>query len=152
MPCNTAAFARMTEHVDFYFVPYHILWRPFTQLINPVPDVNSALSTAAEKSNTVAGVPYFTAFQLKTLFENDNVDNGLTFMGFPRKPYLARLLDMLSYYSDNQHAYVNTQHGADLAYTGHLMSSFPDDWKFNPFRILAFNRILSDFYRATDLS
>ena len=25
MPCNTAAFARMTEHVDFYFVPYHML-------------------------------------------------------------------------------------------------------------------------------
>ena len=71
-------------------------------------------------------------------------------MGFPRKPYLARLLDMLSYYSDNKHAYVDTAKGADLAYTGNFMSSFPDDWKFNPFRVLAFNRILSDFYRVTD--
>ena len=70
----------------------HFLLIPLTpELINPVPDVNSALSTAAEKSNTVAGVPYFTALQLKTLFENDNVDNGLTFMGFPRKPYLTRV-------------------------------------------------------------
>ena len=59
VPCNTAAFARMTEYVDFYFVPYHMLWRPFKQLVNPVPDVNSALSVASEKSNTDSGVPYF---------------------------------------------------------------------------------------------
>ena len=134
----------------FYFVPYHLLWRPFKQLINPVPDVNSALSTASEKNNSVSGVPYFTAKQLVTLFENNNVDDGNTFMGFPRKPYLARLLDMLSYYSDNTHAYQNAVTGADGTYTGHLLSSFTDEWKFNPFRILAFNRILSDFYRATD--
>ena len=89
VPCNTAAFARMTEHVDFYFVPYHMLWRPFKQLVNPVPDVNSALSVASEKSNSVASVPYFTAQQVSNMFKNTGASDDFygAFMGLPRRPY-----------------------------------------------------------------
>ena len=152
VPCNTAAFARMTEYVDFYFVPYHMLWRPFKQLVNPVPDVNSALSVASEKSNTVSGVPYFTAAQINDLFSGSNVVGY--FMDLPRRPYAARLLDMLSYYSDPTHAYLNNGQnvvtGQDNTWITNFSSAYGSDWKFNPFRILAFNRILSDFYRVTD--
>lgn len=152
VPCNTAAFARMSEHVDFYFVPYHMLWRPFKQLVNPVPDVNSALSTAAEKANKVTGVPYFTARQVVDMFSGNDVVGY--FMDLPRRPFAARLLDMLSYYSDPTHAYLNNGtnvvNGQDNTWITNFTSAYGDDWKFNPFRILAFNRILSDFYRVTD--
>jgi len=152
VPCNTAAFARMSEHVDFYFVPYHMLWRPFKQLVNPVPDVNSALSTSAEKANNVTSVPYFTARQIVDMFSGNNVVGY--FMNLPRRPYAARLLDMLSYYSDPTHAYLNNGQnvvtGQDNTWITNFSSAYGSDWKFNPFRILAFNRILSDFYRVTD--
>ena len=97
----------MSEHVDFYFVPYHMLWRPFKQLVNPVPDVNSALSLSSEKSNSVTGVPYFTAAQVASMFTNDTVGGHTqyTLFGLPNRPFAARLLDMLSYYSDPTHAY-----------------------------------------------
>ena len=154
VPCNTAAFARMTEHVDFYFVPYHMLWRPFKQLINPVPDVNSALSLTSEKSNTVTGVPYFTAAQVASMFTNDASHPQYTLFGLPNRPFAARLFDMLSYYSDSKHAYLdkgdNVVNGQDNTWINNFNNSYQPTWKFNPFRILAFNRILSDFYRATD--
>ena len=156
MPCNTAAFARMSEHVDFYFVSYHLLWRPFKQLINPVPDVSSALSLITEQENFVNSVPYFTAKQVADLFQNGTEGNTIFtgFLGLPRRPYAARLLDMLSYYSDPNHAYLdkgdNAINGQDNTWIDNFNKSYTPDWKFNPFRILAFNRILSDFYRATD--
>ena len=91
VPCNTAAFARMTEHVDFYFVPYHMLWRPFKQLINPVPDVNSALSLASEKSNSVSGVPFFTADQIRDMFSNPTAgaNSCINIFGLPSRPFLS---------------------------------------------------------------
>ena len=144
----------MTEHVDFYFVPYHMLWRPFKQLINPVPDVNSALSLTSEKSNTVSGVPYFTAAQVASMLTNDGAHPQYTLFGLPNRPFAARLLDMLSYYSDSKHAYLdkgdNVVDGQDNTWINNFNNSYQPTWKFNPFRILAFNRILSDFYRSTD--
>lgn len=157
VPCNTAAFARMTEHVDFYFVPYHLLWRPFKQLVNPVPDVNSALSLNSEKINSVSSVPFFTADQIRDMFSNSVAGSDASypfFVNLPRRPYAARLLDMLSYYSDPTHAYLaqgeNVDHGQDNTWLANFNKAYDSSWKFNPFRILAFNRILSDFYRATD--
>ena len=157
VPCNTAAFARMSEHVDFYFVPYHLLWRPFKQLVNPVPDVNSALSVASEKNNSVSGVPYFTAKQVADMFTSvpTGTNSAKPFFGnLPSRPFAARLLDMLSYYSDPTHAYLdkgdNVDFGQDNTWIANFNNAYQPTWKFNPFRILAFNRILSDFYRATD--
>lgn len=157
VPCNTAAFARMSEHVDFYFVPYHMLWRPFKQLVNPVPDVNSALSLTSEKNNSVSGVPYFTASQIASMFTNATAGSSTQYTFFanlPNRPYAARLLDMLSYYSDPNHAYldngVNVDYGQDNTWLANFNAAYDSSWKFNPFRILAFNRILSDFYRSTD--
>ena len=76
------------------------------------------------------------------------------FMNLPRRPYAARLLDMLSYYSDPTHAYLNNGsnvvNGQDNTWITNFSSAYGADWKFNPFRILAFNRILSDFYRVPD--
>ena len=157
VPCNTAAFARMSEHVDFYFVPYHLLWRPFKQLVNPVPDVNSALSVSSEKNNAVTGVPYFTAQQVASMFTNATAGSSSQYSFFgtlANRPYAARLLDMLSYYSDPTHAYLdkgaNVDAGQDNTWLSNFNAAYQPNWKFNPFRILAFNRILSDFYRSSD--
>ena len=77
-----------------------------------------------------------------------------TLFGLPNRPFAARLLDMLSYYSDPQHAYLdsgsNVDKGQDNTWITNFNNSYQSTWKFNPFRILAFNRILSDFYRNTD--
>ena len=134
-----------------------MLWRPFKQLVNPVPDVNSALSLTSEKNNSVSGVPYFTAAQIASLFTNSTAGSSTqyTFFGnLPNRPYAARLLDMLSYYSDPNHAYLDTgdnvDHGQDNTWLANFNAAYDSTWKFNPFRILAFNRVLSDFYRNTD--
>ena len=134
--------------------PVTIYGGPFKQLVNPVPDVNSALSVASEQNNTVSGVPFFTASQVASMFTNDTAGGHTqyNFFGLPNRPFAARLLDMLSYYSDPTHAYLdsgdNVVAGQDNTWINNFNNSYQPNWRFNPFRILAFNRILSDFYRT----
>ena len=91
------------------------------------------------------------------MFSNPSAGTDLSLHFFdtiPSRPYAARLLDMLSYYSDPQHAYLNAgtnvDHGQDNTWIANFNAAYDSNWKFNPFRILAFNRILSDFYRVPD--
>ena len=44
MPVNTAAFSRLKEVTDFYFVPYRLLWRYFDQFYTGVNDISTAYS------------------------------------------------------------------------------------------------------------
>ena len=52
------------------------------------------------------------------------------------------------------HAYLhvgdNVDNGQDNTWLDNFNSAYDSNWKFSPFRILAFNRILSDFYRVPD--
>ena len=68
VPVNTAAFCRMTEYTDFYFVPMSQIWKPFDQMVNPVPDVRSALALASQKANTVSTMPSISMKQLTDIF------------------------------------------------------------------------------------
>ena len=51
-PLNTAAFARMREYYDLFFVPYHILWSHFPSMITQVPNATVATSVDTPKQFT----------------------------------------------------------------------------------------------------
>ena len=87
-------------------------------MINPVPDVNSALSLPSQKNNVVSSMPYFTFAQLMTIFDDTNCGNAATDLMFNVKPkaYAARLLDMLGYFSNANKAFVpNSNTNQDVA-------------------------------------
>lgn len=159
VPVNTAAFCRMTEYTDFYFVPMSLIWKPFDQMISPVPDVNSALQLASQADNNVNSMPYFTMTQLmEDLFANPDagkLPQDKLFNILP-KAYAARLLDQLGYFSNNQRCWISDKNeiGFDTnvatQWNQDVGSMFSGNYRFNPYRILAFNRILSDYYRQTD--
>ena len=152
VPVNTASFCRMTEYTDFFFVPYTLIWKAFDQMINPVPDVNSALSLASQKANNVSSMPYFTFSQLMAIFDDTNCGNAATDLMFNVNPkaYAARLLDMLGYFSNAHKAFVPADNNQDNVWSNQVHTMFANDQRFNPYRLLAFNRIISDYFRQTD--
>ena len=152
VPVNTAAFCRMTEYTDFYFVPLKQIWQPFEQMLNPVPDVRSALSLASQKSNTVSSMPYFTWLQLRNMFAFSDAGGGDKDLMFNVRPkaYATRLLDMLGYFSNPHKPFVPDDDNNDDEWIKQMNTYFSDNQRFNPYRILAFNRILNDYYRQTD--
>ena len=133
VPCNTATFARMTEYTDFFYVPFSQLWKPFNQLINPVPDVNSALSLPSQKSNSVQSVPMFTVQDIISVMQltDKRYDTG------SGESYMVRLLDMLGYYHDPSHTFLPDpkMNHMDSTWLSNLSNALPEMQAFSPFRI-----------------
>lgn len=131
MPMNSAAFIQCTQHVEFFFVPYRLLWRDFPQFI-----VGSKFSTSLYDAKVSDDSPTFDLAKLYNWFNegfskiSDVGTAGKDMFGFSKAQSSLRLLDLLGY--------------------GRFFS--PANAKFaptavNPFRLLAYQKICADFYR-----
>lgn len=136
MPMNSAAFIQCTQHIEFFFVPYRLLWRNFPQFI-----VGTKYPTSLYDSKVDANSPKFdlskiyNAFKSKLTASNPTPAGGLgtDILGFPKIQNAMRLLDLLGY------GCYYTPESKDFAPAA-----------MNPFRLLAYQKICADFYRVAN--
>lgn len=136
MPMNSAAFIQCTQHIEFFFVPYRLLWRDFPQFI-----VGTKYPTSLYDSKVSADSPKFdlskiyNAFKEKLTASNPTPAGGLgtDLLGFPKIQNAMRLLDLLGY---------------GCYYTPEAKDFAPA--AMNPFRLLAYQKICADFYRVAN--
>lgn len=135
MPMNSAAFIQCTQHVEFYFVPYRLLWHSFGQwFVGTKFDVSSS-HPSEQKEN-------FPTFDLGTLFSglvSRSAQSSFTdVLGYSLAKGSLRLLDLLGY--------------GDLSHfdDGSLSIVNISNVKVSPFRLLAYQKICSDFYRVAN--
>lgn len=144
LPMNTAAFASMRGVYEFFYVPYHQLWRPFDQFITGMKDYTSSALYSVNSGSAPSFVPYFNLKSLYDFFatSSNGHDKALDILGYPRYLGALRLLDLFGY----SRLFDSSSHG--LSQPGS-----PDkfinsvDFSCNPFRILAYNKIYYDYYR-----
>lgn len=139
-PCATAAFVRLKENVDFYFVPYRLIWRWFSEFYTSIQNTDSSYNPNGV--TVPVAVPYIKGSQFYELLTKSPADmeDLVTTTAAAYKVY--RLMDQLGYpvketLADTQGLYAPT--------TGPLR-----DVHFNIFRIFAYMRLYHDFYRNTD--
>lgn len=136
MPMNSAAFIQCTQHIEFFFVPYRLLWRDFPQFVTgtkyPTSLYDSKVSSDSPKFDLAK---IYNAFKAKLTASNHTPAAGLgtDLLGYPKIQNAMRLLDLLGY---------------GCYYT-------PDSKDFapaamNPFRLLAYQKICADFYRVAN--
>lgn len=142
-PLNTCAYTRIREHVDCFFVPYRLLWRYSDLLFTGVGSLQSAFTFDATQ-NAIANGPAvcpplfyphtvrkFCAAQ-KTIPSDLNplllTDDG----GLNRNLGIVKLLDALGY--------------GDFSFLLDTTKKYPNIY-LNAFRLLAYQKIYSDFYR-----
>lgn len=135
MPMNSAAFIQCTQHVEFYFVPYRLLWHDFGQwFVGTKFDVSS--SRPSEHTSN------FPTIDLGTLFAglvSRTVQSSFTdVLGYSLAKGSLRLLDLLGY--------GDLSHFDDGAFSIVNIANV----KVSPFRLLAYQKICSDFYRVTN--
>lgn len=144
-PLNTAAFARMREYYDFYFVPYELLWnKAGTVLTQMYDNPQHALSIAGNGSYALNGeMPYVTcssiASYLNKLAVNSTVTQRLNFFGYNRARCSAKLLEYLGY--GNFYTYAES--------TANTFSSKPlfSNLQMNVFGLLGYQKIYADHFR-----
>lgn len=139
-PVNTAAFARIREYYDFFFVPYQLLWNRSNTVLTQM-NYNQMHATALVDSATPYSgeFPYVTLSQIGDYLYNmasvatDSVKQN--YFGYDRALLSAKLLEYLEY--GNFEAAASGESSHDLQF----------DVDVNIMGLLAYQKIYSDFFR-----
>lgn len=131
-PLNSAAFVRMREYYDVFFVPYRLLWNRYPTFFTNMKDFHHA--AGINQSGDVTDMhPWFTFDDIKqylgAVATQDTQPHATNFFGFDRATLTKKLLDLLGYGSD----------WTDDARTENTV--------FNPNPLLAYQKIYQDFFR-----
>lgn len=144
-PLNTAAFARMREYYDFYFVPYDLLWnKANTALTQMYDNPQHAISFDPTVNFILSGdMPYLTCHQIADYLNgvaSDISDNSVkNYFGYNRGLLSAKLLEYLGY--GNFYSYAEN--------SGYNWANNPlkNNLQLNLFGLLAYQKIYADFHR-----
>lgn len=142
-PVNTAAFARIREYYDFFFVPYDLLWNKSNTVLTQMYDnPQHAVSIDPTKNVVLNGeMPYLTSMAIGSYINSLSTTSSLAnyksnYFGYNRSKLSVKLLEYLGY-GNYEHYLTN-----DWS-TSPLMANL----NHNIFGLLAYQKIYSDFYR-----
>lgn len=142
-PVNTAAFARIREYYDFFFVPYDLLWNKSNTVLTQMYDnPQHAVSLDPTQNFVLNGeMPYTASSEIATyinmLSKNSALSNyNVNFFGYSRPRATVKLLEYLGY--GNFESFIDSDWD-----TAPLMANL----NHNIFGLLAYQKIYSDFYR-----
>lgn len=155
MPVNTAAFTRIKEYIDWYFVPLRLINKNLPPaLVNMVDQSNIASSLVLPKQVTTY-IPYFSGKKLTMIFDEavGSTESGpyLDVCHFHRIPNSVRLLRYLRYGKlfFNKKAPTSPSSNKNYGY-----SSVPSyeiegyfDLNYNVLPLAAYQKIYCDHYR-----
>ncbi len=129
MPMNSAAFIQCTQNIEFYFVPYRLLWTSFPQWFVGTKYPVTSNTPSPEKET-------FPTFDIGQIFQNltGASINATDVLGYDFNKGALRLLDLLGY--------------GDLSHFNDITNVNIDTLKVSPFRLLAYQKVCSDFYRV----
>ena len=132
VPMNSAAYVRLKQYCEFYFVPTRLLWRPFGQFISGTSNQYSQQIFDGSKFPSVPSVNFgdLMTFISGTTSLPDSA-------GYNFKNGAVRLLDLLGYG-------VNVSN-VDSLVAANKAKKFAFD--VSPFRFFAYQKIYSDYYR-----
>lgn len=161
-PVTSPAYTRFGEYYDFFFVPYHLLWRYFPQFIIQTNDDNWATGIQS-KSNQFTQHPYISSkellntIRLANTYSSDGNDSSVTNVNFSDINKFAysygalKLLEYLGYGKTLTKNYVHKGSSNNItAPSGSVISnSNVADVALNPFPLAAYQKVYQDFFRNT---
>jgi hypothetical protein len=142
-PVNTAAFARIREYYDFFFVPYDLLWNKSNTLLTQMYDNPQHSVSLDPTQNFVLNgeMPYLISESIANYLSTVSSSSTLTdfksnYFGYDRSKCSVKLLEYLGY--GNYESFLTEKWA-----TAPLMANVNQ----NVFGLLAYQKIYSDFYR-----
>lgn len=141
MPLNSAAFVRLRQHIEFFFVPMRVLSRQFQQFVVGTKYPISALSTLNDFSGKLPSIPLSgIRYWLENISGTDGLNVKLSLGSL-------RLFDLLGYgFSSARN--VDSQNYPDSYSSGSGSSKLTQTSpSLSLFRFAAYQKVYQDFYR-----
>jgi hypothetical protein len=144
-PVQTPAYTRIKEYYDVVFVPYNLLWNKFNTWVVQMGD-NRQTADSFNSAMTLGDVgPYFTLFQVLDVYGTlRNTPQEVDMFGIRRSHSMRKLFwylgygDLEKYYEDG---YIV---GDEQSNSSRFVNS-----PLNPYPLLAYHKVYSDYYRNT---
>ena len=139
-PVNTAAYTRIREYYDWFFVPTNLLWNKFNTFVTQMGKNNQQAESINAASSTGDHHPFLSRQEILNYLYNQHTQGGsgtrLNLFGYQRLNCSCKLLEYLDY-----------GHWFDALGNPINPETFEDDVALNPFPILAYQKIYSDYFR-----
>lgn len=155
-PLQSAAFTRLRENVQYFFVPYQCLWKYFEGQVNNMTknanggDISYIATSPFSNQRVSTDMPYISYSALHAYVNRLmnaakptdvlNESSNLLINGCYRHAETAKLLQMLGYGHFDQQFH---KFSSDAPFTLKNVSNAP---ALSVFRLLAYHKICNDFY------
>lgn len=174
-PVSTAAYTRIKEYYDWFFVPMRLLWKNFPTAITQMTDNPVSAMSLKQNADVTSKLPYFTLEQLFAPWaEVGSVDEGApsiltglstgynptsivaqdksagnNFFGFSRAHLFGKLMSYLGYgrITDD---YISTAINFNESTTAQQKGCYAKNFAVSPFPLLAYQKIYQDFFRRPE--
>lgn len=137
MPLNSAAFVRIRQHVEFFFVPMRVLSRQFQQFVVGTKYPVSGLATLNDFNGALPNI------RLNSIRYYINHVTGIDGLGISKEKGALRLLDLLGYGFSSPRV-IDVNNYPDNYVSGSVNQSSP---ALSLFRLAAYQKVYQDFYR-----
>lgn len=135
VPVNTAAFTRIREYYDWFFVPTNLLWNKFNTFVTQMVDNNQHATSITGSQVLTNQHPYFTTNQLATYVNSVSKANQYNIFNYNRGKLSAKLFHYLGYGD-----FFDSAKGGNV-------QTFRTNANLNPFPLLAYQKIYQDYFR-----
>ena len=153
-PVNTAAYTRIKEYYDYFFVPYRLLWRYSDNFFTMMQDNNNQFATAINNSSTSISEhhPYISSSDIRSYFnqllsytQNVNGSQCKNDFGFYRIELMCKLIKYLGL--GLFHSTLSTTDSDGNRDFSKFSFSLPSTVNINAFPFLAYQKICQDYFR-----
>nr|DAI41025.1 MAG TPA: Major capsid protein [Microviridae sp.] len=151
MPVNTAAFTRIKEYFDWYFVPLRLINKNLPQAIVQMNDQPVQATSILANKIVTGDIPYTTQASLTSLLNNyQSGAETLDSAGFYRNATAAKLLRYLRYgnfCNASSYASVGTNKNFGLSSNSSFSLFGAKNISMNVLPLAAYQKIYCDYFR-----
>ena len=156
-PVTSPAYTRFGEYYDFFFVPYHLMWRYFPQFVIQTNDDNWATGIQS-KSNQFTQHPYISSNELLNTIRIANTYSSATgtpiqsvvYKDVNNQAFSYGALKLLEYLGYGKTATTNYALSDSVHVTAPIATAIATNVgnvALNPFPLAAYQKIYMDFFR-----
>jgi hypothetical protein len=152
MPVNTAAYTRIKEYFDWYFVPLRLINKNLNPaLVNMLDQSNIATSLIQNKvvSDEIPYTDFSTITSMFNQFESSVGDDQFDIAGFKRIPQSIKLMRHLRYGNFLYDSKWNTLPDKNMGYSSVKDFNLYAQWNLNVniLPLAAYQKIYCDYFR-----
>lgn len=151
MPVNTAAYTRIKEYFDWYFVPLRLINKNLNPALVNMLDQSNIANSLVENKVVSDEIPYFDFSTLTSCLDTFNTQHPsyLDVVGFERVPKTLKLLRYLRYGNFLYDSSVSSLPNKNMGYSSVNDFNLYAKWNLNVniLPLAAYQKIYCDYFR-----